>query len=273
MNITMNSVSGKKLTDTFNGLNPLAAPALYSRHFGKKENTITALAEDGSLLKLEMLSSLKDQRTGFLGDVMIDKATGHAIILYKGMDVPFRNEGNGRTGFLRDTFTAAQALATGANNWQTPFAEKLYHDTINNPDVKSVEVAGFSLGTLHANYIAAKYGVKGTVLANLGIANRGLKDIFNNNADEVSAAKLWLKNNLTEIQMRLDPVSWLATFRRYAKVIGIDKGEAPDLKGVEHLAQNYDDNAQALLKANPSLVIPTINYAGSGNKVPAPAVT
>lgn len=266
----MSSVSDKKLTDTFNGLNPLTAPALYSRHFGKKEDTITAVAQNGSLMKLEMLSSLVDNKTGFRGDVMIDKSTGHAIILYKGMDVPLRNEGNGRTGFLRDAFTAAQALISGGRNQQTPFAEKLYLDTVNNPDVKSVEVVGFSLGTLHTNYIAAKYGVKGTVLADLGLANRGLKEIFNNNAADVDTAKSNLKNNLTILSMKLDPVSWLGTFRHQGKVVDLDQGHAPDLKGAQHLAKNYDENAEIILKHQPVPAAPSIEYAGSGRKVPTP---
>jgi hypothetical protein len=253
MNITMESVSDKKLTDTFNGINPLAAPALYSLHFGEKhKDSLTILGKNGKLIRLDMLSHLEDKRTGFYGDVMIDKSTGHAVILFKGMDVPLKDEGNGRTGFLRDTFTAAQALVTGAKNWQTPFAEKLYQDTINNPDVKSVEVVGFSLGTLHANYIAAKYGVKGTVLANIGIANRGLKSIFNDSAEDVSAAKLHLNNNLTDLRMALDPVSWLGIFRHYGTVIGIDKGNAPDLKGAEHLAKNYAENARDFMEKKPS---------------------
>ena len=173
----------KTQSDTFRGINPLTAPALYSRHYGpNKEDTITTMNRDGKLMKLEMLSHLEDAKSGFYGDVMIDKASGHAIILFKGMDVPLRNEGNGRTGFLRDAFVAAQTWFTGANNMQTPFADKLYQDTRNNPDVKSVEVIGFSLGTLHANYIAAKYGVPTTVLADLGIGDKGLKSIFNKSA-------------------------------------------------------------------------------------------
>lgn len=247
----MNSLmvdQAKTLSKTFNGLNPLAAPALYSRHFGdKKQDTLTALGQDGKLLQLEPLLKRDDQKTGFHGDVLIDRNTGHAIILFKGMDVPLHNEGNGRTGFLRDTFAAAQALITGGKNRQTPFAEQLYLDTINNPDVKSVEVVGFSLGTLHANYIAAKYGVKGTVLADLGIANRGLKSIFNDSAQDVNSAKSNLKNNLTILNMQLDPVSWLGFFRRQGTVIDLDKGRAPDLKGAQHLAKNYDENANALL--------------------------
>lgn len=261
------ATSEKTLSENYNGLNPLAAPALYSRHFGSRHrDATTILAQDGSLIRLELMSHLEDKRTGFYGDVMIDKATGHAVILFKGMDVPMKDEGNGRTGFLRDAFTAAQAFVTGAKNWQTPFAEKLYQDTINNPNVKSVEVVGFSLGTLHANYIAAKYGIKATVLADLGIAGRGLKSIFNNSAEDVAAAKLHLKNNLTDLRMELDPVSWLGFFRHQGKVINLDQGKSPDAKGMLHLATNYNENAKALIKENP-------NLAGANKRVPVPALS
>ncbi|MDB5492601.1 MAG: hypothetical protein JWO78_2450 [Micavibrio sp.] len=265
--------SDRIMSDDFNGINPLAAPALYSLHYGKKhQDSVTVLAHDGSLMALEKLAHLEDKRTGFYADVMIDRSQGHAVILYKGMDVPFKNEGNGRTGFLRDAFTAAQSLITGAKNWQTPFAEKIYLDTINNPDVKSVEVVGFSLGTLHANYIAAKYGVKGTVLADLGIANRGLKNIFNDNARDVDAAKNHLKNNLTDLRMELDPVSWLGFFRHRGNVIGLDRGRNPDPEGILHLSENYNKNAQKLMTEKPHIIAPDIVYAGAYKRTPAPGL-
>ena len=239
----------KTQSDTFKGINPLTAPALYSRHFGaKREDTITTVNRDGQLMKLEMLSHLDDPKSGFYGDVMIDKATGHAIILYKGMDVPLRNEGNGRTGFLRDAFVAAQTWFTGARNMQTPFAEKLYLDTRKNPDVKSVEVIGFSLGTLHANYIAAKYGVPATVLADLGIGDKGLRSIFNKSAaNDAEIAEKNLKNNLTVLRMGMDMVPLFGAGPHRGTVIDLDTGRAPDASGITHLASIYNKKAQNIL--------------------------
>lgn len=199
----------------------------------------------------ERLSTLNDPKTGFRGDVMIDRASGHAIILYKGMDVPFKDEGNGRFAFLRDVFTAAQSWFRGGLNQQTPLAERLYLETLRNPAIKSIQTVGFSLGTLHVNYIAAKYGVHGTVVSDLGIADHGLTKIFNNSAHGVlEKAKQELHKNVTVLRMGFDLIPRLfGAGPSRGNVIDLDEGLLPDLSGLTHLANIYSIKARRFAKS------------------------
>lgn len=239
------------LTPVFRALNPLNAPELYYRYFSKFEKTINIGARPGDkngLWHFEHLSTLHDPYSGFRGDVMIDRASGHAIILYKGMDVPFKNEGHGRLGFLRDAFAAAQSWFTGGVNYQTPYAEKLYLDTLKDPAVKSIQTVGFSLGTLHVNYIAAKYGVPGTVVSDLGFGEGGLSRIFNRSAHgTMDKLKTELQKNVTVLRMGFDLIPRLfGCGESRGRIIDLDEGWLPDLSGLAHLANIYSIKARKI---------------------------
>lgn len=243
-----------RLTPVFRALNPLNAPELYYRYFSKAEKVIDIGTHPGSAEKhwrFEHLMTLDDHQSGFRGDVMIDRASGHAVILYKGMDVPFKNEGNGRLAFLRDAFTAAQSWFQGGINQQTPFAEQLYLKTLYHPDVKSIQTVGFSLGTLHVNYIAAKYGVQGTVASDLGIADKGLTKIFNTSAKGIlDKAKEELHKNITVLRMGFDLIPRLfGAGPSRGEVIDLDEGWLPDLSGLAHLANIYSIKARKIAQS------------------------
>jgi hypothetical protein len=235
----------EKLTRTFQGLNPLDAPALYGRHFGGQD-VVTLRNSAGRAARYETLSSLSDAASGFRADVVLDRASGHAVILYKGMDVPFTDEGSGRLAFLRDGFAAVQAAVSGGPNMQTPFADRVYLETKANPAVKSIEAVGFSLGTLHANYVAAKYGIRATVLSDLGIGDKGLTDIFNSKAGAEKARRR-LSRDVTVLDMELDLIPRLfAAGPHRGRVIALDAG-APDLSGLSHHVSAYSRKARELL--------------------------
>lgn len=239
------------LTSVFRAINPLNAPELYYRYFSKYERSIAIGARPGDQEKLwrfEHLSTLDDRHSGFRGDVMIDRASGHAIILYKGMDIPFKDEGRGRLGFLRGAFAAAQAWITGGINHQTPYAEKLYLDTLKHPDVRSVQTVGFSLGTLHVNYIAAKYGVPGTVVSDLGFGGGGLRHVFNKSAHgTIDGVKAGLQKNVTVLRMEFDLIPRLfGCGESRGKIIDLDEGRLPDLWGLAHLANIYSIKARRI---------------------------
>lgn len=234
-------------------LNPLNAPELYNRHYSKHQNDIViADRHTGRMVRYELLSRTDDPKTGFQSSVMIDRATGHAVILYKGMDTPLKDEGNGRLGFLRDVFTAAQAFLGFKATTQTPLAEKTYLDAINNPDIKSVEAIGFSLGTLHVNYMAAKHGAVGTVLSDLGIADNTLTKLFNqkSGADQNPNTLInQLKQNITVLSMGFDLIPHLfGASQSRGQVIKLDQGTAPDLAGITHRSAVYTDKADRLAK-------------------------
>lgn len=238
-------------------LNPLSAPALYNAHYsGGKDETLVVDPATGRLSHYELLSKTNDTKTGFQSAVMIDRGTGHAVILYKGMDTPLMNEGNGRLGFLRDAYTAAQSLLGFKKSYQTAGAEKTYLDTINHPDVKTVELVGFSLGTLHVNYMAAKYGAVGTVLSDLGIADNTLTHLFNKKSgaeNDPNALMNKLKENITVLHMGLDIIPRLfGAGPSRGNVISLDEGDNPDLSGLTHRTEVYRDKAKKLAEGTPA---------------------
>lgn len=235
--------------------NALAAPELYTRHFTEKQDNIAMRQGIGLSRKnwqFETLSEVDNKDTGLRASVMIDRTTGHAIVLYKGMDSPLQDEGNGRFAFLKDAKTAIQSWFNDGTNQQTKQAEQLYLDTLNNPDVKTVEVIGFSLGTLHANYVTAKYDAKSTVLADLGLSKDGLTKIFNERArnDEgfsLSSLKKNMAENMTVLRLKADIVPALfGEGPSRGKVIDLDKGNYPDIKGLSHLSSIYNRWSQDL---------------------------
>lgn len=243
--------------------NPLKAPELYVRHFHDKERSITLRQQDesgGRTWRFETLSEIDDPKTGFKAAVVLDKASGHAIILYKGMDAPLKDEGNGRFAFLRDAFTAAQSWFRNGVNQQTRQAERLYIDTLIHPDVKSLEVIGFSLGTLHANYVTAKFGAKGTVIADLGLPENQLTALFNERArlnpgHEMTPRQMerQMNKDLTVLRLRADLVpAFFKAGPNHGHVIDLDKGSIPDLPGLGHLAAIYNQSAEGFVEREPA---------------------
>lgn len=233
---------------------PLNAPELYLRHFNNQEDIID-IPSDGAESRdwrFETLSEVNDPRTGFKASVVLDRDSGHAIVLYKGMDRPLKDEGSGRFSFLHDAFAAAQAMVNGGVNRQTRQAENIYRDTLNHPDVNSLEVIGFSLGSLHANYVSAKYGAKGTVIADLSLPQNGLTALFNERARNdpgqdltVQQLEQNMSENLTVLRLRADLVPTIFGMGpSRGQVIELDEGPRPNLRGLGHLAAIYNQSAQ-----------------------------
>lgn len=239
--------------------NALAAPELYTRHFADQQDSITMRqgigpdrGPDRKSWQFETLSEIDNKDTGLRASVMLDRETGHAIVMYKGMDAPLKDEGNGRFAFLKDAKTAIQSWIGNSENQQTKQAEQVYLDTVNNPDVKSVEVIGFSLGTLHANYVTAKYDAKSTVLADLGMSKSSLTEIFNerasNDADfSLSDLKTNMAENMTVLRLKADIVPVLfGEGPSRGTIIDLDQGDYPDIKGMSHLSKIYNRSAQGM---------------------------
>ncbi|MGZ9109056.1 MAG: hypothetical protein ACXW4B_09575 [Micavibrio sp.] len=236
---------------------PLKAPELYLRHFNNKEDNIVIRQTDGTETnhwRFETLREVDDPKTGFKASVVIDRDSGHAIVLYKGMDKPFKDEGAGRFSFLHDAFAAAQAMVNGGINRQTRQAEDLYREALNHPDVKSLEVIGFSLGSLHANYMSAKYGAKGTVIADLSLPQNGLTALFNERARNDPGNDLTIQQmeqnmseDLTVLRLRADLVPTIFGMGpSRGQVIELDEGPKPNLRGLIHLAAIYNQSARGV---------------------------
>ena len=109
-----------------------------------------------------------DTASGFAGSVLLHEESGDALVMFKGMDRPGKNEGHGPLGFFLDLPHVFQAKATGTNA-QYPDARALYLDVLNDPKVKRVELLGFSMGTIHSTRLALELGAVVTNGADLGI--------------------------------------------------------------------------------------------------------
>lgn len=237
-------------------LEPLYAPELYARHFDGQENEIAvSYTDDGHKQTFKFLGRVDDPATSFAGVVMMNSADGHAIIMYKGMDLPGRDEGAGRTGFVGDLKTIMQARQ-GLVNQQTSAAEKLYLDTIGNPDVKSVEIIGYSIGSMHLNYLAAKHDARGTAIADMGInySQNILKSIFTDSVADLQSSRTMeslqqqMRRNVTVLDMSADILPKIAAAGpSQGNVRSLDQGSVWDMKAVAHIPQVYKANADKLL--------------------------
>lgn len=146
-------------------LDPLLAPIVYTRHFyGTRQDAGQPIALDDKVWV--DYRDFSDPSTGLDGSVLLDRDSGHALVMFKGMD-RMMVEG-GPLGMLTDLVQVLGAKFGGAND-QMPAAERAYLQTLCDPQVNTVEVIGYSLGSQSANLVAVRWGATGTVFGNMGI--------------------------------------------------------------------------------------------------------
>jgi hypothetical protein len=235
-------------------LNPLYATDIYHSYFDKGQTSATVGYEDGSTHKYELLKRYEDKDTGFVAASFISRDDGHAILLYKGMDKPFSDQGGGHFRFLKHIWTIAQGHMDGYSP-QHKKAEEAYFETMKNPAVKDMEIGGFSMGTMFSNYIAAKHDAKATVFADLGISDHQLAQIFNERSQNQPAAVpashgldtmiQKMRDNVTVLKMKGDLLPQIfALGASRGKIIDLDRGPNPDPQGIEHNPAIYTNRAE-----------------------------
>jgi len=236
-------------------LSPLYATDLYYSYFDKGQTSMSVAYEDGSAHKFELLKRYEDKDTGFIAASFINRDDGHAVLLYKGMDRPFSDQGGGRFRFLKHVWTIAQGHMNGYSA-EHKNAENAYFETMNNPAVKDMEIGGFSMGTMFSNYLAAKYDAKATVFADLGISDRQLAQIFNERAknEPTSVAPAHgldtmiqkMRENVTVLKMKGDLLPQIfALGASRGRIIDIDHGPE-DPGGIEHNPAIYSNRAEII---------------------------
>lgn len=151
-------------------LNPLAAPDLYYNFYdATAAEVVVTTPETGEQSTYQLVANINDEESGFHAKVIMDPDTAHYILLLKGMDMPGRDEGAGANGFLQDiSDLKGQSLHTCISN-QVMAAEGTFLDLLQDPNVKSLEVIGYSIGSIPANYYASVYGAQVTNIADLGV--------------------------------------------------------------------------------------------------------
>lgn len=276
-------------------LEPLYMPELYARHFDGHENNITVAYEGSDEPQtFELLKRFDDPATSFSGVVMLNKADGHAVILYKGMDLPGRDEGSGRAGFIKD-FEGVRQAQKGQINMQTAPAEKLYLETLGSPGIRTLEIVGYSIGSQYLNYMAARHGAKGTAIADMGISDNVLNEAVKSRAADPDMSQYSLpeitaqmRQGITVLHLSADKLpKWFAAGPSRGTIIDLDAAHASggkrslkdwfsDRAAIAHIPQIYEAHADAVLErtgkkmredspeaANPAPV-PSVPAASSG---------
>lgn len=242
-------------------LNPLYATDIYHSYFDKGQTSVNVGYEDGSTHTFELLKRYEDKKTGFVAASFINREDGHAVLLYKGMDKPFSNQGGGHFRFLKHVWTIAQGHMDGYSA-EHKKAEEAYFETMNNPAVKDMEIGGFSMGTMFSNYMAARHDAKATVFADLGISDRQLAQIFNERAQNQPGAVApaygldrmieKMRENVTVLKMKGDLLPQIfALGASRGRIIDLDRGPEPDPDGIQHNMEVYSNRADLIEAMSP----------------------
>lgn len=235
-------------------LNPLAAPALYYELYDNNAEKIRI--EDpktGEVQHYELVANVNNPDSSSHFKIIKNLDTGHHILIAKGMDLPGRNEGAGRTGFTGDLYHHASAKLGGCLTDPVLDTERIYLELLRNPEVKSLETIGYSIGSIGANYLASVYGAKATNLADLGTPNSGIMEgmqkwmqaNFNTCANGLfpgayGAFKANLDRNVTGLGLRMDVMGGMlgGVGQRPGEQIVIDK-DSIALSGIAHVPLVY----------------------------------
>lgn len=157
------------LTDEFRKksgrkMNPLYAAHAYMDVFGNiddmaPKNINVQYGQSPMKTPMTLMKYVDDHKTGFRGAIYQD-SNGHSIVVYGGMDKAQHVD-------MKDIQALGQAKLFGRVNHQIAPAQKLYEDAIRMSS--SVEVVGYSLGSMLANDVAARLDARATTLANIGL--------------------------------------------------------------------------------------------------------
>jgi hypothetical protein len=238
-------------------IDPFQTSNMYDECFDQPPHeTIQVDYDDGSRQTFQLLKRYNDPKTSFAAASYINPADGHAVILYKGMDFPFSDQGAGTFGFLRD-FGAIAKTRLGGFPEQMKQAEQVYLETLNNPQIKSLEVAGFSMGSMFVNHLAARFGAQSTVMADLGISDSAMKRDFNARARTQPENAIFANYTLGQMsqEMRRNIVSLNLDLDILPKIfaVGSRRGREIDLdpagidpEGIKHRVSIYRENASKL---------------------------
>lgn len=155
-----------ELSKQRSAIDPLRVPAVYTELFyDPRRESLTALNADGLLLR--PYQQFDDGDSGLSGYVLKDDASGHALMLFKGMDRPFA-ERDGWGGVLTD-LGGVLAAKFGTGNAQLRLADDLYTEVLCDEAIRSIELVGYSMGSPIANYLAVKYGAYAVVFGDMGL--------------------------------------------------------------------------------------------------------
>lgn len=156
-------------------INPLDVPRFYMDTVDFDKSPVKVRYTDGSEQCFEKVFQVDDQKSGFFGIVYKNPADGHAVILFKGMDLPFIDVRMGT-----DSNAWKDLSSSVAGNWFGTLSEQIKpaQDTFfqvarEEYGISSREVVGYSLGGQLAKDLAIRHGAQGQVFGDVPLPDVG----------------------------------------------------------------------------------------------------
>jgi hypothetical protein len=229
----------RELAKQRSAIDPLRVPALYTELFyGERRDSLAALPAGG--MSFRRYKQFDDPDSGLSGFVLLDDASGHALILFKGMDRPFA-ERDGLGGVFTD-MGGVLAAKFGIGNGQVFRADDVYTEALCEELIKSIELVGYSMGSQIANYLVVKYGAYAVVFGDMGLDSTLLKSHAQGN---LPAARARAREHIVSLSLSGDLM---------VKLFGVGAAmgtvvELPGaLAGVLHQPEVYANAANAAIR-------------------------
>jgi hypothetical protein len=229
----------QELAKQRSAIDPLTVPGLYTELFyGKRKDSPVALEAGG--MRLRPYRRFDDPGSGLSGFVLLDDASGHALVLFKGMDRPF-SERDGWGGVFTD-LGGVLAAKFGTGNGQFPLAEDAYTEALCEEVISSIELVGYSMGSQIANYLSVKYGAYAVVFGDMGLDARLLE---RHAAGDVKAARARVHEHVVSLSLGGDLV---VRMFGVGEVLGTVVQLPGGLAGVFHQPEVYANAANAAIR-------------------------
>lgn len=229
----------RELAKQRSAIDPLRVPALYSELFYSSRSDPSAAMGVGGM-RFRKYRQFDHPDSGLSGFVLLDDASGHALVLFKGMDRPFA-EPDGWGGVFTD-LGVVLAAKFGTGNGQFPRADDAYTEALCEEAVKSIELVGYSMGSQIANYLAVKYGAHGVVFGDMGLDAALLEMPARG---DLQAARMRAREHIVSLSLSGDLV---VKMFGVGEVVGTVVNLPGGLIGVFHQPEFYADAANAAIR-------------------------
>ena len=158
-------------------LSPKDAGYGFVESVNNKAEFFNVMNAQGAMETYSLVERVDNKENGFSGAIYRNETTGHAVVFYEGMTA--RSD---KAGVALDTKNYWLAEQGYVDN-QMPDAQRLYTKAAQMSD--SVEIVAHSMGTMHANTMAALYKAKVTNMSDIGLPKlyataEGIENVRNN---------------------------------------------------------------------------------------------
>jgi hypothetical protein len=228
----------RELAKQRGAIDPLRVPALYTELFyGKGRDSVAIEAGE---LSFRRYRQFDDPGSGLSGFVLLDDASGHALVLFKGMDRPFA-ERDGLGGVLTD-LGGVLAAKLGHGNGQLFRADDAYTEALCEELIKSIELVGYSMGSQIANYLVVKYGAYAVVFGDMGLDSTLLE---RHARGDPRAARAQAREHVVSLSLSGD---LMVKMFGVGEVVGTVVDLPGALAGVLHQPEVYANAANAAIR-------------------------